>query len=79
LCSLGNLASLLRLFNTLDDTYSNGLSHISNGKSSKRGIISESLDAHGFRRNHFDNSSITRLDKLGSVFDLLARSSVNLL
>ena len=77
--SLGNLASLLGLLNTLDDTNSNGLSHIPNSEPSKRRIIGESLNAHWLGGNHLDNSSITRLDKLGRIFDLLATSSINLL
>jgi hypothetical protein len=77
--SLGNLASLLGLLNTLDDTNSNRLSHIPNSESSKGRIVSESLNTHWLRWNHLDNSTVTRLDKFGSIFDLLASSSINLL
>src|SRR5579859_898680 len=77
--SLGNLASLLRLVNALDDTNSNRLSHITNSKPSKGGIIRESLDAHGLGRNHLDDSSITRLDEFGRILNLLSGSSVDFL
>jgi hypothetical protein len=77
--SLGNLASLLSLIDALDDTNSDSLSHIPDGESSKGRIISESLDAHGLGRNHLDNSRISRLDKFRSIFNFLARSSIDFL
>jgi len=79
LCSLGNLSSLLRLLNALDDTHGNSLSHITNGESSERRIISESLDAHWLGGNHLDDSRITGFNEFRSIFNLLSRSSVNLL
>jgi hypothetical protein len=80
LSGLGNLSTaLVRLLDTLDDTNSNRLSHITDGKPSKRGIIGESLDTHGLGGNHLDDGSVTRLDKLGGIFNLLAGSSIDLL
>ena len=78
MCSLGNLASLLSLLNALNDTNSNRLSHIPNSESSKRRIISKSLNTHWLGRNHLDNSSISRFNKFRSIFNFLARSSINL-
>jgi hypothetical protein len=79
LSSLCNLASLLSFLNALDDTNGNSLSHIPNSESSKGRIIGKGLNAHGFRRNHLDNSGITRLDEFRRIFDFLARSSIDLL
>src|ERR1700738_3017133 len=69
--SLGNLASLLRLVDTLDDTNSNRLSHIPDRKPSEGRVVRECLDAHWLRGNHLDDGSVTRLDEFGSIFDLL--------
>lgn len=49
LCSLGDLASSsFGLVNRLDNSYGNSLSHVTNGESSKRGIVGEGLNAEGF-------------------------------
>jgi hypothetical protein len=58
---------------------SNGLSHVTNGESTKRWVVGEGLNAHGLRWNHLDDGSITRLDELGSIFDRLASSAIDLL
>jgi len=55
------------------------LSHISNGKSSKRGVLGEWFDAHWLRWDHFDNSGITRLDFSWGIFDFLTGSSIDFL
>jgi len=79
LSRLGNLTSLVRLVDGLDDTDSNGLSHVTDGETTKRGVLSESLNTHGLGRNHLDDSSITGLDELGGVLSLLTSTTVNLL
>jgi len=55
------------------------LSHISNGKSSKRGVLGEWFDAHGLGWDHLDDSGITGLDLGWVIFNLLTRSSVDFL
>lgn len=77
--SLGRLAGLFGLVDSLDDTDSNGLSHVAYGKSSKRWVLVEGLDTHWLAWNHLDDGSITRLDKLGGIFNLLTSSAINLL
>jgi len=77
--SLGDLAGLVNLDDTFDDTNSNGLSHVTDGETAKRRILGECLNAHGLGRNHLDDGSITRLDELGRSFDRLASTTVNLL
>lgn len=78
--SLGDLAaSLVRLGNGLDDTDGDGLSHVSDGESTKRWVVSEGFNTHGLGWNHLDDSGITRLDELGSGFNRLASSSIDLL
>lgn len=77
---LGNLASgLVSLDNGLDDTDSNGLSHVTDGEASKRRVVSEGLNTHWLGRNHLDDSSVTRLDELGSILNGLAGTTINLL
>jgi hypothetical protein len=61
----------------MDSSYS--LSHITDGETSKRGVVSESLDTHWLGRNHLDDGSVTRLDELRVVFDGFTGTTVDLL
>lgn len=76
---LGDLASLVGLGDRLDDTDSNGLTHVTDSETTERRVVSESLDAHGLGGNHLDNGSVTRLDELGGVLNRLSGTAVNLL
>jgi hypothetical protein len=60
-------------------TYSNSLSHVTDGETTKRRILSESLNAHWLGWNHLNDGSITRLDELGGLFNRLASTTINLL
>ena len=67
---LGDLAStLVGLFNGLDDTYGDGLTHVTDGKTAEGRVVRESLDAHWLGGDHLDDSGITRLDEFGGIFD----------
>ena len=66
---LGNFAGLFALFDALDDAYSDGLTHITDGETAEGWVISESFDAHGLRWNHLYDSSIPRLDEFRCIFD----------
>jgi len=77
--SLGNLSGLVRLDDGLDDTDSNSLSHVANGETSKRWVISEGLNTHGLGWNHLDDGSITRLDELGGVLNGFTGTTIDLL
>jgi hypothetical protein len=79
LCGLGDLATALRLVDALDDTDGDGLTHITDGETAQRRIVSESLNAHWLARSQFDDSGVTRLQRLWVVLDLLARTTVDLL
>jgi hypothetical protein len=61
------------------DTDSDGLSHVTDGETTERRVVSEGLNAHGLGGNHLDDGSVTRLDELGGVLHGLAGTSVNLL
>lgn len=77
---LGDLAtSLVGLGDGLDDTDSDGLSHVSDGKSTKWWVVGEGLDTHWLGWHHLDDGSITRLDELWRSFDGLTSSSIDLL
>jgi hypothetical protein len=78
--SFGDLAALaLRLLHGLDDTDSNGLSHVTNSEPTKGRIFVVALNAHRLRRREFDDSGITRFDEFGICFHHLTRSAIDLL
>jgi hypothetical protein len=78
---LGNLTGtlLVGLDDGLDDTDSDGLSHVTDGETTERRVVSESLNAHRLGGNHLDDGSITRLDELGGGLNGLAGTAVDLL
>jgi hypothetical protein len=55
------------------------LTHITDGETTKRRVVSEGLNTHGLGWNHLDNGSITRLDELWGSFGRLSSTTVNLL
>jgi hypothetical protein len=68
--SLGDLAgTLVGLLNGLDDTYGDGLTHVTDGETTEGRVISEGLDAQWLGGDHLDDSGITRLDEFGGIFD----------
>lgn len=77
--SLGDLAGLVGLDNGLDDTDSNGLTHVTDSETTKRRVVSEGLNTHGLGGHHLDDGSVTRLDELGVALGGLAGTAVNLL
>lgn len=80
LSRLGDLATrLLGLLNGLDDTDSNGLPHVTDSETTERRILVVGLNAHGLAGDELDDGGITRLDKLGRVFERLASSAIDLL
>jgi hypothetical protein len=76
---LGDLASLVGLDDGLDDTDSDGLTHVTDSETTERWVVSESLNAHGLGGNHLDNGSVTRLDELRGVLNRLAGTAIDLL
>lgn len=94
---LGDLASLVRLLNALDNTDSDckvvsksmnleevlggvntSLSHVTNGETSKRRVVSEGLNTHRLGWNHLHDGSITRLDELRGSLNGLSGTTINL-
>lgn len=67
------------LLNRLDDTDSDGLTHVTDGETAERGVLGEGLNAHGLGGNHLDDGSVTRLDELGVVLNRLTGTAVDLL
>ena len=77
---LGDLSvSLILLGDCLDDTDGNGLPHVTHGKTSQRWVVAESLYTHVLLGGQFTDGGISRLDKLGVVFQLLVGTTINLL
>merc|ERR1712072_322836 len=75
----GGLTSDFLLFNSLDDTDSNSLSHVTNGKTSEWLVVGESFDAHWFLWGKDGDGGISRFDELGVVFKFPTRTTINLL
>lgn len=75
--TLSSLA--IRLLNGLDNTDSDGLSHITYGKATERWVLVVGLDTHWLGRHELDDSGITRLDELGARLHYLTRSAIDLL
>lgn len=67
------------LNNRLNNTNGDSLTHVTNSKSSKRWVVSESFDTHWLGRHHLNDSGVTRLDELGSVLNGFSSTTVNLL
>ena len=61
------------------NTYSDGLTHVTDGETTKRRIVGEGLNAHRLGWNHLDDGSITRLDELGVGLGGLTGTTINLL
>lgn len=77
---LGDLAGAgSGLLDGLDDTDSDGLTHVTDSEATEGRVVSEGLYAHGLGGNHLDDGSVTRLDELGVVLNRLAGTAVNLL
>lgn len=77
---LGDLASrLVGLGDGLDDTDGDSDTHVTDGETTKWGVVSEGLNAHGLGGNHLDDGGITRLDELGVVFNRLSGTTIDLL
>lgn len=73
------LAFLLGFGDGFDDTDGNGLTHVTDGETTKRGVVSESLNAQWLGGLKVDNARITRLDELGVLFKNLTGTTVHLL
>lgn len=77
--ALGNLSGrAIHLLNLLDDTDSNGLTHITDGEATKGCVLSEFLHAKGLLRNHLNEGGVTALDELGSLLHGLVGTTINL-
>ena len=61
-----------------DDTDSDGLSHVSNGETTERGVGGEDLNDKGLLGDKLDHSGVTSLDAGGLVFGGLTSSLVDL-
>jgi len=78
--SLRNFSCACRLFfDALDDSDSDGLTHIAHCEAAQGRIIRKGLHAHWLRRLHLHDTSVTRLDELGALLSGLASATVDLL
>jgi len=74
--SLGTTSGLAG--DSLDDTDSDGLTHITDGETAERRIFRELLDDHGLRGDELDHGGITRLDAGGVLLKSLTRTTIDL-
>lgn len=80
LSGLGDLSTLaVGLLNGLDDTDSNGLTHVTDGETTKRGVLLVGLDTHGLLGDKLDDGGVTGLDELGGGLHDLTGTTVDLL
>jgi len=63
--------------NGLDDTDSDGLSHVTNGESTQRWVLSVRLDTQWLGGNHLDDTSLAGLEEFWVVLSLLTSSLVH--
>lgn len=79
-CRFGDLALFdSRFLHTLDHTYSYGLLHVTNSKSSEGRVLGESFHAHRLGRFQCHHGSVSWLDEFGVLLQDLARTAVDLL
>jgi len=55
------------------------LSHVTDSETSQRRVVAKSLNTHWLGGNHLNDSGITRLDELGSIFNRFTRTTIDLL
>ena len=78
---LGGLSTSLGVFlldDGLDDTDSDGLSHITNGETSKWWVVREGFNNHWLGWLHGDHAGIARLDELWVGFHGLTSTTIHL-
>jgi len=71
--------ALVGLLNGFDDSNSNGLSHVTDGETTKRGVLVVRFNTHRLAGDELDNAGITRLDELGVVLYGFTCSAIDLL
>jgi len=75
--SLGDLAlSQVLEVDGLDDTDSDGLTHVTNGEATQRREVRERLNAQGLAWDQGDHGSITRLDEFGVLLGGFAGTTI---
>jgi len=62
----------------LDNTHSDGLPHITHGKTTKGRVVSVGLDAHGLGGDKVDNGRVTILNVLGGSLELSTSTTIDL-
>jgi len=76
--SLGTSLTRLLLDDLLDDTDSDGLTHVTDGETSQRWVLVEGFNAHWLGWEQLDHGSITRLQVLWLLLGFLSGTSVDL-
>ena len=72
-------ARLVGLIDGLDDADGNRLPHVTDGETTKRGVLVVRLHAHGLAGHELGNASIARLDELRRRFQRFTCPAINLL
>mmetsp|Transcript_25162 Transcript_25162/g.40856 ORF Transcript_25162/g.40856 Transcript_25162/m.40856 type:complete len:524 (+) Transcript_25162:185-1756(+) len=76
---LGSGLATLLLLNSLDDTHSHSLPHVTHGETAKRRVFRKGLHTHRLGRLKGGNAGITVLDKLRVLLQGLTRAAIHLL
>lgn len=62
---LGDLAlTSFPLLDALDNSYGDGLPHVTDSETSEGSVVGESFDAHGLLGDHLDDGGVSGLDVL---------------
>lgn len=72
-------AGLVSLLNGLDDTDGDGLTHVTDGETTKWWVGVVLLNTHGLRGDELGNARVAGLDELGARLDRLTGTTVDLL
>jgi len=78
-CRFGGLSSGFGFLDGLDDTNSDGLTHVTDGEATKRWVLRECLNAHWAGWAHVDDGGVSGFDEDWVLLENLTGTFVDLL
>lgn len=72
------LGGTLTAGGAFDNTNGNGLAHIANGETAKRGVVGEGFDAHWLLWDHTNDTGITLFQEFWVFFQNFTGTTVHL-
>lgn len=74
----GTFSGTIDLFDLLDDTDSDGLTHVTDGEATEGSVVGEGFDTQGLGGGEFNDGGVTGLDELGGLFHGLVGTTIDL-